>query len=100
MSGGSYDYLCFNTDDLSSRTGAVQAMADRLEASGYYAAARSTRNVLLMLQAAERTAGALADVWQAVEWKDSNDWSEERVREAVAAFVPWPPELPTDQSTA
>jgi hypothetical protein len=92
MSGGSYDYLCWHADDLSARRGDVKAMADRLEKSGYYAPARATRNVLLLVDAAERAARALEDVWHAVEWADSGDSLEGRVADAVREFSPWPPE--------
>ena len=92
MSGGSYDYLCWNTDELSTRRYAVAQMAERLEKSGYRDAARATRNVLYLIDGARRAADALADVWHAVEWADSGDSSEERVREEVAKMQPWPPE--------
>ena len=91
MSGGSYDYLCWNLDELSTRRYAVHQMAERLEKSGYYAAARSTRDVLRLLDGAERAAKALEDVWHEVEWADSGDCGEERVRVAVEKFSPWPP---------
>lgn len=92
MSGGSYNYLCYNTYDVSSRRGDVESMAVRLEELGHYEAARSTRNVLIMLQGVDRTADALSDVWREVEWKDSGDGSDEAVDKAVAKFKPWPPE--------
>ena len=92
MSGGSYNYLCFNLDELSSRRCDISHMAERLEDSGYYGAARATRNVLLLLEGAERCARELEDVWHAVEWAASGDGSEDKVRKAVAEFSPWPPE--------
>lgn len=93
MSGGSYDYLCWNTDNLSARRGTVAQMAERLEKGGYYEAARATRNVLLLLDGAEQAAQALSDVWHAVEWTDSNDSSEDAVVKAAAEFKPWPPDM-------
>lgn len=91
MSGGSYNYLCWACEELSSRTSDLVAMAARLERSGYYAPARATRNVLLLLEGVQEAARALEDVWHAVEWADSGDYSEDQVREAVAEFAPWPP---------
>lgn len=91
MSGGSYNYLCWHNRGLEEQRGDIGAMAGRLEKSGYYAPARATRNILVLLDAAERAADALEDVWHAVEWADSGDSAEERVREAVAKFSPWPP---------
>lgn len=92
MSGGSYNYLCFNTYELEHRSTELQDMERRLTASGYYAAARATRNVILFLECAHRAAQALEDVWHAVEWADSCDYSEEQVVKAVKKFSPWPPE--------
>ena len=91
MSGGSYNYLCWHSNGLDQQRGDIAGMAGRLESSGYYAAARSTRDVLRFLDAAERAAKALEDVWHAVEWADSGDSSEEQVSQAAAAFSPWPP---------
>ncbi len=96
MSGGSYDYLCWNTDDLCRRRGMVGAMAKRLEELGYRDAARATRDVLYLLDGAERAGQALADVWHAVEWLDSGDYGEESMRKAIteAGFQSWPPPVP------
>lgn len=96
MSGGSYDYLCWNTDDLGRRRGHVHAMGERLEELGYPAAARATRDVLYLLDGAERAARALSDVWHAVEWLDSGDYGDDSARKAIAeaGFVPWPPPVP------
>jgi hypothetical protein len=92
VSGGSYDYLYCHVNGLERQREDIERMAARLEASGYYAAARSTRDVLRMLDAAERIAQSLSKVWQAAEWADSSDWDEDQVREVVAEFSPWPPE--------
>lgn len=88
MSGGSYNYLYCHVSGLEAQLRDVERMAGRLEAGGYYAAARETRSVLYLLEMAERAAQNLAGVWQAVEWADSGDSSEERVREAAAGFEP------------
>lgn len=99
MSGGSYDYLCYAIDvgDLAGRRGDMASMAERLERSGYFAAARATRNVGLLLDSAMEAANALTDVWHAVEWADSGDYGEDQVREVIAKFTPWPPPAPTDK---
>lgn len=91
MSGGSYNYLYCHVTGLEEQRSDIERMEERLQASGYYAAARATREVLYMLDAAERIAQSLHDVWLAVEWRDSNDWGEDQVREAVEKFSPWPP---------
>lgn len=90
MSGGSYNYLCWNTDvyELGQRRSEVEAMAKRLEAMDYPAAARATRDVLRLLDGASRCASSLEDVWHAVEWRDSGDYGDDQVAEAVAKFKP------------
>lgn len=94
MSGGSYNYLYCRARALEEQRWDIGCMARRLEKSGYFAAARATRNVLILLDSAERAAQGLTDVWRAVEWADSGDRSEDTVREAVAKFSPWPPPAP------
>lgn len=87
MSGGSYNYLYSHVNGLEQQRGDIEEMAARLEKGGYGAPARATREVLRTLDAAERQAEALKDVWQAAEWVDSCDWSEDDLREAAAKFV-------------
>jgi Holliday junction resolvasome RuvABC DNA-binding subunit len=69
MSGGSYNYLChsWDLDDLDKHESDLEDMADRLAALGYAQdAARETQALL--------------------EWWDSNDWSEDQVKEALAKY--------------
>ncbi len=91
MSGGSYNYLYCHVSGLEAQREDIEKMERRLQSSGYFAAARATREVLLMLDCAERIAQSLEDVWVAVEWADSGNSSEDGVRKAVEAFEPWPP---------
>lgn len=91
MSGGSYNYLYCHVTGLDGRQEDITRMERRLQESGYYAAARATRDVLRMLEAAERIAQTLSDVWAAVEWADSGDSGEEQVVKAAEKFSPWPP---------
>lgn len=95
MSGGSYNYLgsiCY--DDLAELLGKetdLQAMADRLAGLGYANdAARETEELLVMLRQwkirADVRVRRLLDVWHAVEWWDSCDWSEDQVREALGKY--------------
>lgn len=102
MSGGSYNYLYREADidgELVNRRHDITEMAERLEKSGYYAAARSTRDVLRLIEATGRAAEALRDTWKAVEWADSGDSSEGAVRDAVAEFRPWPPPPATTEAS-
>lgn len=89
MSGGSYGYLCFAVGDaaeLGAKRDELRRMAERLQQAGYRHAARRTRTVTDLLDAAEQVAAQLEAVWHAVEWRDSNDWGDEQVAEVCAAF--------------
>jgi hypothetical protein len=93
VSGGSYNYLCWVTDlhDLTQRQSDLGDMVDRLASLGYAQdAARETEELLVMLRQWEVRAGVrldrLGDVWKAVEWLDSHDWSEDAVKEALAKY--------------
>src|SRR5215207_487543 len=93
MSGGSYDYLCYqgDLDELIGRKRTLREMADRLAGLGYAQdAAAETEELLVMLRQwevrAQVRAKRLQDVWKAIEWWDSCDWSEDRVKEALAEY--------------
>lgn len=94
MSGGSYNYLAEHpAGDLEARRGSIEAMRDRLaglEAEGVPGAARAhrlTRYVLIHLDLAEARAQELADAWHAVEWRDSCDWGDDTMHEALARWL-------------
>lgn len=93
MSGGSYNYLChaWDLDKLLEQEHDLQAMAARLAGLGWAKdAARETEELLVLLRqwqvAADVRVERLKDVWKAVEWWDSCDWSEDRVRSALAEY--------------
>jgi hypothetical protein len=93
MSGGSYNYLAeHQPGHLEARRGSIEAMRDRLtelEAEGVPGAARAarlTRYVLIHLDLAEQRAQELADVWHAVEWRDSSDWGDDTMRQVLAEW--------------
>jgi hypothetical protein len=95
MGGGSYNYLgsiCYDDlGELLAKESDLREMADRLAGLGYAEdAARETEELLTMLRQwktrAEARVRRLSDVWHAVEWWDSRDWSEDRVREALAKY--------------
>jgi hypothetical protein len=93
MSGGSYNYLFAAQDleDLQARRHDLEEMANRLAGLGYAQdAARETEELLVLFRQWETRAAVrmrrLTDVWQAVEWWDSNDSSEQRVHEALAKY--------------
>jgi hypothetical protein len=93
MSGGSYNYLCdvLDLDRLLRHEHDLQAMAARLAGLGWAKdAARETEELLVMLRQwqvrADVRVERLREVWKAVEWWDSCDWSEDQVREALAKY--------------
>src|SRR5690242_3262703 len=91
MSGGSWNYLVW-ADDLGGRIDDLTRMAARLEAENGPHAARATRDVIRMLNAAERIADqSLREVWRAVEWRDSSDYGPEAITEAIAEYGEYEP---------
>jgi hypothetical protein len=95
VSGGSYNYLGLICHDdlgeLLSKRAELREMADRLAGLGWAEdAARETEELLVMLRQwqvrADVRVRRLANLWHAVEWWDSADYSEDRVREALAAY--------------
>lgn len=94
MSGGSYNYLAeHESGSLEARRGDIEAMRGRLaeleaqRVPGAARAARLTRHVLIHLDLAEARAQELADVWHAVEWRDSSDWGDDTMRHALAEWL-------------
>lgn len=95
MSGGSYNYLYIWASDpqqLVSRRADLEAMADRLAELPYAKdAAQETKEILALIdQVGDQIAArgrVIADVWHAVEWWDSADYGEDKVREALAAYL-------------
>lgn len=92
MSGGSYDYLCFkDPGELIEDASELARMQDRLAGLGYakdaavetaHLLARIRQFSILVEVASER----LQEVWKAVEWWDSCDYSEEQVKEALVEY--------------
>lgn len=96
MSGGSFNYLCdVWHDGLAERRSDLQAMAETIDTypDGAVAAAATAEFLrgLDLLEASvqrHRDAG-LNDVWRAVEWHQSSDWSVEQVAEVLAVYNDW-----------
>lgn len=87
MSGGSYNYLyCAEVSDLlCNRDEDLHRMEDRLRELGYGGEALLTAWLRHRASAARESLlqdqQRLGPIWQAVEWLDSGDWSEEQVSE-------------------
>ena len=80
MSGGSFNYLCWKEiSELMANRDTLTSMADRLLEMGYKDAAKETLKFLYTLEQAETRLETmrerLEEVWKAVEWFDSGDWS-------------------------
>lgn len=93
MSGGSFNYLCraWDLPDIVGKQGDLEEMSQALAALGYAQdAARETEELLAMLRQWEVRATVrlerLREVWKAVEWWQSCDYSEDQVREALAEY--------------
>lgn len=92
MSGGSYNYLCYkDIEDLFPWGGNLEQMADRLAGLGYAEdAAKETVALILRMRQFQVWGDSMIDrlgpVWKAVEWWDSCDSSEDRVKEALAEY--------------
>jgi hypothetical protein len=93
VSGGSFDYLCYASDlaDLVEKRRSLAQMADELDGHEWATdVALDTRKLLLDLAAFDKQVTerikALTDVWKAIEWWRSADYSEDQAREAVAAY--------------
>jgi len=89
MSGGSYNYLCHaDASDIGNNVADLELMAaarlDGINPDGH--AAADTREVLTILAALEFAVRRLSDVWHAVEWRDSCDWSEDRMLEELSKY--------------
>jgi hypothetical protein len=93
VSGGSFNYLChtWDLDDLVGKQMDLEAMAQALAALGYAKdAARETEELLVLLRQWEVQATVrverLREVWKAMEWWQSCDYSEDTFKEALAEY--------------
>lgn len=83
MSGDSFGYL-YCASLLDSRADDLRAMSAAIaELPDGEIAAKRTLSLVETVEAAQRE---LADVWLAVEWWQSNDWSRERAAQAIAKY--------------
>lgn len=78
MSGGSFNYLCF-WEPLDSREDDLLRMEERLLTLGFRSAADETARIRHNMFVDQR----LRSAWQAIEWRDSNDWGTEQAIEEI-----------------
>ncbi len=92
MSGGSYDYLYSKeADDLFSSPYRLEEMAERLAGLGWAADAAADAHDLVAIIRTQKVRidaamARLRDVFHAVEWWDSCDWSEDQVRAELSKY--------------
>lgn len=92
MSGGSYDYASLTNEyEVHNHVAGLEQIRDRLAQLGYAQdAATETEDLLVTLRQFEVRAGVrikrLAPVWQAIEWWDSGDSGEDRLRRALDEY--------------
>lgn len=88
MSGGSFNYLCDATtlEELARKTDDLTDMGRALfeYAPDHPATARTVSLVRLITQVTVEE--SLSDVWRAMEWWKSCDWSEGDLKEALAEY--------------
>ena len=80
MSGGSYNYLYLQGDN-GVEPWVLTAMADRLDRLGEKEAAEITRSFL-----PPSDDHPIRQLWHAVEWRDSNDWGDDQLQEAINKY--------------
>lgn len=94
MSGGHFNYLCSKNaaaildgsaqDDLQAMALALQSRQDGAEvADATFAVLKDARESMQRLQSG---IDRLCEVWKALEWQRSGDWSEQRVRNAILDY--------------
>ena len=76
MSGGSYNYLCYQDAPEPCE---LRRMAERLRELGYEEWAAQTEAMI-----APEPSKQLRDVWHAVEWLDSCDYGPDSFAKAMA----------------
>jgi len=88
MSGGSYDYLFQRPpEQFPARMGQIQRMEQRMRQLGYKEAADDTARLVEHLRSLYVAAPSqLREVWRAVEWLDSADWSREQADRVAAEY--------------
>lgn len=101
MSGGSYSYLCYaDSDQIFGRWNDLREMAARLDEVCPEAASETrlfAEGPGTLLQAVEAHLERLKPLWKAVEWRDSGDWGDDQMTEAVRAYReqgPGPNQMP------
>ena len=94
MSGGNYDYLFLKEPEkLFKDHKQLERMAERLRELGHI---RLSNEIYMLLEKINHVRQCISmvserqnDVWRAVEWMDSGDYTVENVNEAVEKLGEW-----------
>ncbi len=93
MSGSSFNYLCYGQVDslFTGHGGQLQSMVDVLKANFHGSqAAKETaelqRFIGYVTAEIERRAEPLRDVWHAVEWWKSSDYSRDQAQAEINRY--------------
>ncbi len=96
MSGGSFNYLCHKEAfDLLAYSEELDGMIAALrQYENGEKVAQTTVDLLADIQriktGLEERLEPLREVWRAVEWHHSSDYSQEQAQEAIDKFLRWP----------
>lgn len=93
MSGGSFNYLCYNEDltELLSNTSGLESMRVALSSLGFADdAADKTQELIDLIERTDlevqKRIEELKSVWKSVEWYHSGDYARDEVVGAVFKF--------------
>lgn len=90
MSGGSYNYLCYNFDTIQDRLEDLDSMINRLKELGLEEARKEAIELRLFISdISERVSSFgdnLSNIFHAVEWLDSGDYGPDQVDAAYKAY--------------
>lgn len=87
MSGGHYNYLCFkDSTDIGGEAEELEKMTERLKELGFFTIARDTEKIAEAFIGLNEKIEPLRDVWYAVEWYDSGDWTKDQMIEELENY--------------
>ncbi len=82
MSGGSYNYLCYQDLD-TLRQSNLKAMIERLRELGHEDAAQESAKIFDLFDEIETIMDRMREVWHAVEWRDSGDYGRDQTTRII-----------------
>lgn len=87
MSGGSYNYLYYaDSSDIGNKISDMQDMIDRLNNLGHHHLAMDTQLIINKIKDIDFMLDKIREVWKAVEYCDSGDWSKDEIEQEVKNY--------------